>query len=535
MTNLAPPPPHDTPLPPALRGLLRPEAYPHTVESVRVLQTHMSWVILTGPFAYKIKRPVCFPFADFRDPEHRAHLCAEEIRLNRPFAPQLYLGVSPVRLHDGEATFSAEGPVIESAVRMRQFDRADELDALVAAAAVTGDEFSAFGTTLAATHQTLPRRDAQARWGDAPEVTHAIRRNYAECLAMAAPAASSVLLRSLRGPLGRLLHRCEPTLAARATEGRVRECHGDLHLSNLVRLEGRVTPFDALEFEPAFRWIDVADEVAFLCADLQGYRRPDLAAAFLAGYLDGSGDFGLLRVLDLYVAHRALVRAKIMAIRAVAATAAAQRTHWLERHADYLEVARQALEPRRPRLLLMHGLSGSGKTWLARQLSRQLPAVHLRSDLERKRLAGLAPLASAAAPPGAGLYAAEVDERTYARLAAGLRDALAGGHDAICDATFLARARRTAFRDIADEFGAPTLLLDCTAPDAELRRRLRDRKASGRDPSDADETVLDWQRSRDEPLRLEERIMAIEVDTRAADPLADALKGLGAARLRSGS
>jgi aminoglycoside phosphotransferase family enzyme/predicted kinase len=521
----------ETPLPPPLRGLLRPQAYPHPVESLQVLETHMSWVILAGSFAYKIKRPVQFAFADFRDPQHRAHLCAEEIRLNRRFAPALYLDVVPVRLVDGAASFTGDGPQIEAAVRMRQFDRADELDTLVAGAGVTGDEFAKFGETLSDVHETLPARDAGASWGDAAVVAHTLRRNYAECLALAAPAGTSPALRALRAPLGALLHRRRPELAARAAAGRVRECHGDLHLSNLVRLEGGITPFDALEFEAAFRWIDVADEVAFLCADLQGYRRPDLAAAFLSGYLDRSGDFALLRVFGLYAAHRALVRAKIMAIRAAATADALQRTHWLERHADYVAVARDTLVAPPPRLLLMHGLSGSGKTWLARQLARQLPAVHLRSDLERKRLAGLAPLSDAGAAPGAGLYAAEAGERTYARLADGIRDALAGGLTVICDATFLERGRRAGFRAIADEFGAPTLLLDCHAPEAELRRRLRVRQAGRLDASDADEAVLDWQRQHAEPLQPAERIKTLRIDTSATDPVADALSQLAGARL----
>jgi aminoglycoside phosphotransferase family enzyme/predicted kinase len=527
----ATPPSADTPLPPALRGLLRPQSYPHPVGHVRVLETHMSWVILAGAFAYKIKRPVQFAFADFRDPAHRAFLCAEEIRLNRRFAPALYLGVEPVRQVDGAASFSGDGPVIETAVRMRRFEPADELDALVAAATVNREELAHFGSALAAIHDALPARAVGERWGAPDLVAHTLRRNYAECLALASAAGADTPLRALRGPLVRRLRDCRALLETRAAAGRVRECHGDLHLSNLVRLDGLVTPFDALEFEPAFRWIDVADEVAFLCADLRGYRRPDLAAAFLAGYLDASGDFDLLRVLDLYVAHRALVRAKIMLIRAQAADAAAPRHRDLARHAEYVDVARDALRPRRPQLLLMHGLSGSGKTWLARRLACDLPAVHLRSDLERKRLAGLAPLADAAAAPGQGLYAADGRERSYARLAAATRAALAGGQTVICDATFLDRARRATFRDLAAEYGAPTRLLDCVAPEAELQRRLRQRQATRVDPSDADATVLAWQRQREEPLLPDEGIAMLTIDTSGADPVATALERLAEAGL----
>ncbi len=520
------PSPDDTPLPAALRGLLRPEAYPHPVETIRVIETHMSWVLLTGALAYKIKRPVQFAFADFRDPDHRAHLCREEIRLNRRFAPELYLEVLPIRSNDGQASFVGDGATIESAVCMRQFDRSAELDRLVRAAAVNGDELEAFGAALAAIHAKLPRRAPSSRRAGHRQVARVIRRNFAEALALATAAGTSGPMRNLRWPLARLLRRSRPMLDVRDAGGQVRECHGDLHLSNVVRLDGRLTPFDALEFEPAFRWIDVADEVAFLCADLRGYGRPDLAAAFLGGYLDHGGDFQLLRVLALYMAHRALVRAKIMAIRAAGTTDAAQRSVALARQSEYLDVARHALAPRTPRLLLMHGVSGSGKTWLARQLARRLPAVHLRSDLERKRLAGLAPLAASGSPPGAGLYTEANDDRTYLRMEAAVRDALTGSQTVICDATFLARTRRAAFRRVADELGARTLLLHCTAPENELHARLRSRRSAGGDPSEADEVVLHRQQRHADPLQPEEDIEVIELDTSTPDPLAAALSQL---------
>lgn len=514
------------PLPAALQGLLRPEAYSHPVETVRVVETHMSWVLLSGPLAYKIKRPVKFAFADFRDPVHRAHLCEEEIRLNRRFAPGLYLEVRPIFLHDGQASFVGDGAQIETAVCMRQFDRSAELDELVRSAAVTGEELEAFGATLAAMHGSLPPRTPRPAGAGSRQVSGMIRRNFAEALSLTAAAGTSAPLRTLRWPLARQLRRCSAILEARDAGGRVRECHGDLHLSNVVRLDGRLTPFDTLEFEPAFRWIDVADEVAFLCADLRGYGRPDLAAAFLGGYLDHGGDFQLLRVLDLYMAHRALVRAKIMAIRAAGTTDPARRCAALERQVEYLDVARRALAPPTPRLLLMHGVSGSGKTWLARQLARRLPAVHLRSDLERKRLAGLAPLAASGSLPGAGLYTDDTGDRTYVRLEAAVRDALAGGQSVICDATFLARTRRAAFRRAADEMGAPTLLLHCTAPENELHARLRARRSTGDDPSEADEAVLDWQRRHADPLLPEEGITVVELDTSVPEPLDAALSQL---------
>lgn len=583
--DIRPAPPPSAPLPETLRGLLRPGAYPHPVQQVELLATHMSWVLLAGEFAYKIKRPVRFPFADFTDPAHRAALCAEEIRLNRRFAPGLYLGTVQVHLADGAARIGGDGPVLETAVRMRQFDRRDELDARVAAGTVGTAEFADFGARLAAIHASLPpltpaatpstpsraapsllatsdplpsqpssppplRHPAASRApGDPRLVATVLRRNYAELLRLTAATDDAMTgehahgdptrvrapatLRDLRHALSRALRRARPALAKRAAAGAIRECHGDLHLSNLVMLDGRITAFDALEFEPAFRCIDVADEVAFLWADLAGHGRRDLAHAFLAAYLEASGDYGLLQVLDLYVAHRALVRAKIMAIRgsSVAPTTAGVNATLRARRDTYVALAARALRAPeslpRPRLLLLHGLSGSGKTWLARRLAPRLEAIHLRSDVERKRLAGLAPLASSASDPGAGLYSSAASERTYEHLAKQARTILRSGRSVVCDAAFLSRASRAALRAAAAGGIADLVVVHCTAPDAELRRRLRARQTAGNDASEADAAVLDWQLRHVEPLQPTECDVVVEVDTTAADPLGATLRALG--------
>lgn len=517
-------------LPPTLQGLLRVEAYPHPVDTIQVVETHMSWILLTGRFAYKIKRPVHFTFADFRDPVRRAALCAEELRLNRRFAPELYLSTQPIWIRNGLASLIDGDRQIETAVQMRQFDRSAELDVLVEQDAITADELADFGGTLAQIHRELPCRAADAAGEEGAEAARGIRRNYVECLSYASPGKASAALHELRHALGRALRRDRPTVARRAAEGRIRECHGDLHLSNLVRIEGSVTPFDALEFEPAFRWIDVADEVAFLCADLQGYGRPDLAYAFLGGYLESSGDYGLLQTLDLHLAHRGLVRAKVMAIRAAEAEAASYKEKWLERFGDYLAVSRDALAPRSPLLLLMHGFSGSGKTWIARQLARELPAIHLRSDLERKRLAGLSELERSGSRPGSGLYSGSHNAQTYDRLVQCARAGLSGRKTVICDAAFLTRRARAAFRTLADQFGIPALMLDCRAPATELRRRVEHRQATGLDASEANAAALEWQLQHSEPLSVDEGITVMEIDTTAAPPLAVILKRLAEAR-----
>lgn len=510
-------------LPPQLHGLLRPAAYPHPVTAVVVIATQLSWVLVAGERAYKIKRPVTLPFVDQHRLEDRRLLCHEELRLNRRFAPELYLEVCAITAADGAARIGGAGPAVDYAVVMRSFDRREELDRLAVDGRVSPEELAQFGAWLAGAHAELPVRHGDAMQS-ATAVAAAMDRNAAECADRAGIFGTTLRVQALRRSLASAAAQHAAALAWRAAEGRIRECHGDLHLSNVVRSDGRLLAFDCLEYEPAFRWIDVAQDAAFLHADLLGYDRPRLAAAFLNGFLEGSGDYHAARVWPLYTADRALVRAKVMALRAgmngasVAAGAAEQR-----RHLGYLQVAESALRPAPPACIMMTGLPGSGKSWLARQLAVELPALLVRSDVERKRLAGVGALAESWSRPGAGLYTAERSTAVYARLRQCAADALAGGCSVIVDANHNTRAQRRALAQLCRELPAPLLVIQCEAPDAVLRTRLAERAAAHRDASEAGEQVLDFVAGVREPLSADEGLQVVRADTTRAEVLVEAL------------
>ena len=477
-----------------LHALLYPRAYPHPVRAVDLIETHISWVLLTGRFAYKIKRPVQYPFIDLRRAAQRRQLCHEEVRLNRRFAPELYLGVRAIRRRQGEARIGGSGRIIEHAVGMRQFPRAQELDVLLAARGIEPAELEAFGGDLAGIHERLPVAHARQKWGRAAVQAAGIRHNAAEYVRAAQALGDTADLRALTASLEAWTAAALPLLERRFAAGRVRECHGDLHAGNIVRCGAKLLPFDCLEFDPALRWIDVADEVSFLLADLDARDRPLHAQAFLGGYLTASGDYQACLLAPVFRAHRALVRAKVMALTALASgTAAVARQTARHCHERYVECAQRALAPQRPTLLLMCGLSGSGKTWLARRLAPALGAVHLRSDIERKRLAGLAPLARSRSAVARGLYAREVTAAVYARLAGCATDALAGGYTTIVDATFAAPGDRARFRALAAQLGLGLQIVYCHAPRRVLESRIRQRGHRADDPSEADLEVLHWQ------------------------------------------
>lgn len=504
-------------LPEHLAGLLQPQAYPHPVDAVTLVETHISWILLSGEFAYKVKRPVCFPFLDLRSPERRAFFCAQELSLNRRFAPELYLDVCPIVMRDRTACVGGAGEPIERAVKMRQFPREEELDSLLASSRIAPAELNAFGRDLASIHASLPAAEPPAPWGDPQAIRATIIKNLEECTEASAIFDSSSNVRALRPELERRLEEAVPWMADRREDERVRECHGDLHVANVVRLQSRLVAFDCMEFEAAFRWIDVADEIAFLLADLEarGYRQ--YAQAFLAGYLTAGGDYQACRLLPVYRAHRALVRAKVMALSRGGAQATDSEDVGHSRHRAYLECASRALTRRRPALVLMSGLSGSGKTWLAERLAPILGAVHLRSDVERKRLAGVGERSRSGTAVGEGIYSSGFTKRVYEQLLTAAEDILAGGYTAIVDATFARRDNRAVFRKLARRVGVTACLIHCRAPTEVLVERILERHLQDTDASEADVSVLDWQKEHWEPVAADEQWAVISAETNVVD------------------
>ena len=500
-----------------IRALRDPAAYDHPVGRVRLHETHISWVLLTGDYAYKIKKPVDFGFLDFSSLDKRRFYCEEEVRLNRRFAPQLYLGVVPVTRHDGRIRMGGQGPAIEYAVRMRQFDDSRLLDRLAERGELDDGLVDDMAAVIAGFHQRAEPAPAGSSWGEPDDIQHW----YQENIDHIRPLLDD------EGRLRQLLHleewgrrecaRLRDTLLARRRAGRVRECHGDLHLGNLVCIDGRVTLFDCIEFNPNLRWIDVISEVAFLYMDLVHRGLDRQARRFLNRYLQHGGDYAGLVLLPYYLVYRALVRAKVAILRLAQAQDAQQRRHTRAEYDAYADLAQRFTRPGRPALMITCGLSGSGKSTLAARLVEWLGAVQIRSDVERKRLFGLAPDARTGSGVDAGIYTQDASRRTYERLAQLARTVVEAGFPVVVDATFLQRARRAAFRDLAVATGVPFVILDLRAPADVLRQRVTARERAGGDPSEAGLAVLEKQMRDAEPPGTDEgRVVVIDA-SRAPD------------------
>jgi aminoglycoside phosphotransferase family enzyme/predicted kinase len=508
-----------------LQELLSVAAFPHPVSELQVRETHISWVILTGEFAYKIKKPVRFDFIDCSTLEQRRHLCEAELRLNRRLAPQLYVEVVPITRRAGGLQIGGDGPPVEYAVRMRQFASDTELPRLLAVAGVERGEMISLAELLAHFHMRALVATDESVVG-AQAALDAVLGNLEQLLNLLEPVAGNHSLRMLGSWCHQQAQALEPLLQLRAKSGCIRECHGDLHAGNIVRFGGRLLPFDCIEFAAELRWIDVIDDLAFLVMDLRSRRRHDLAMTVLSRYLEVTGDYEGVSLLPFYCVYRALVRAKIdvLALQQQVAPAEELRSRLQRR----LEAALEWTKPHQPVLTLMHGPSGSGKSWLSEQLVGALPAVRIRSDVERKRLAGIDVSQSAAGAVGQGIYSAQLSHRTYARLADCAERCLRAGIDVIIDAASLDPTDREVFQHLASALHASFAIVACQSDPIDLAARILQRGREHNDPSDASLAVLDAQLRGMQPFNDNERKHVISVDTAHSVDVQAVARAIGA-------
>lgn len=475
-----------------IQGLLDQRAYPHPTDTIQVIETHISWVVCTGTFAYKIKKPVNLGFLDFSTLENRRFYCHEELRLNRILAPQLYLDVVSITGTVGQPHMDGQGTPIEYAVKLRQFDPACQFDNLLKDGQLAAHHIDDVVETLVLFHANTERLNDD-RSGFADSVHQPVRENYHQALSRElSPDLQQRLLR-LRDWHDAEFSRLRSTIENRLTNGFIRECHGDLHLGNIVYYEKQVLLFDRLEFDPQLRFIDVINEIAFLLMDLEAHGQQELGHRFISRWLQHSGDYAGLYLLNYYKCYRSMVRAKVALIRNDSAE-----------FLRYLQLAEKSASPRNSALILTHGLSGSGKSTITQPLAPLINAIIVRSDVERKRhLQG----------QFADLYSSQATRQTYELLASAAAAIISAGYHALIDATFLKREQRQQFLTLARQLNVPCIILDFQAPRELLIEWINDRIARGSDVSDANVAVLEQQISNQEQLTTDEKRLSLIIDT----------------------
>lgn len=497
-----------------IRALQDSRLFDHPVMSFTVVETHISWVLLTGERAYKIKKPVDLGFLDFSTLAKRKHYCEEELRLNRRLAPQFYLEVVPICGSAATPQLRGDGEVIEYAVMMQQFPGEAQLERVAAAGRLLPRHIDNLAETVADFHARVDVASAELRYGEPLRVLQPVLENFDYLDACCTNLDDKDALAGLQYWCTTSHTRLTPLLQQRKAEGFVRECHGDMHLANMFLWQDKVMLYDCIEFNPELRWIDVISEIAFLTMDLRDRDHVALARRFLNRYLQHTGDYAGLALLDFYQVYRAMVRAKVACIRLHQSHLNEQQRRQAQQDTlQYLQLARQFTRPTSPALLITHGLSGSGKTFLTQALLEAMDVIRVRADIERKRLFGYAALASTGSAPNQGLYTPAASEQTYARLAGLARVVIDAGYTAIVDAAFLSRSRRDAFHQLALELKVPFLILNFQASEPTLRERIMARTAAGHDASEADLQVLAQQLQTREPLGEDELPYCINIDS----------------------
>jgi len=488
-----------------IRALCEAGAYDHQVDTVSVIETHISWVVLAGQYAYKIKKPVNFGFLDFSTLAKRLFFCREELRLNRRLAAHLYLDVVPITGALDRPKMGGQGEAIEYAVKMVRFPAGCTLDERAQHGQLTGGDIDQLTDIIAGFHEAIDKAAEDSPYGDSENIRHWCAENFDHITPSLDDAGRRRQLQSLEAWSTDEWRKQAGFMQQRKRQGAVRECHGDLHLGNITLINGRVTPFDCIEFNPMLRWVDVISEAAFLILDLVRFGQECHAYRFLNRYLQYTGDYHGLALLPYYLVYRAMVRAKVSLLRSTQ-----QHNHTCIDYGLYADLAERFSKGRKVALIITHGYSGSGKSTFAAALAEHIGALQIRSDVERKRLFGYRSGDSTGSAVNDGLYTQQAGALTYQHLAVLAKAVIEAGFPVIIDAAFLKKDQRALFRQLAIEQGAPFFIIDFYASNETLSRRIAQRR---HDASEATVEVLQQQQRSAEPLSDQEQAELITIDT----------------------
>jgi aminoglycoside phosphotransferase family enzyme/predicted kinase len=490
------------------------------VKQLQLIETHSSFVLLgDDSFAFKIKKEVNLGFLDYSSLSKRKQACLRELEFNSRFCSSIYLGVIALGTRGDQVVLEEDlesDACSEFAVKMNQFDRELEFSRLLEQGRLTLEHLQSLAVKVASSHSKLPRE-----FGRDQVVLEAMRDNIKtlEKLLFESHVMDSDSGREIMEQVSFVwawfqdkFDSLAQFFVERKQGGFIRQCHGDLHLGNCTLYRNEVEMFDCIEFNEDFIHIDVIQDVSFMIMDLEVNRKPDLAIEFLNTYLQYSGDYEGLRALNLYCTYKAFIRAKVHGITILNSPHCDPKEN-LEHMKSYISLASKFISRDPSFIALMHGPSGSGKSFVAKKLSRASESIHVIADVERKRLFGIGPLDSSRAL-SEDIYSKEASERTYARLGEVAKTSVESGFSAICDATFLQRRTRRLLASVALSLEVPCVIVECTASRPRLLERIQSRTG---DPSEATEKVLEMQLESmsldDHCLDEEELARVISIDT----------------------
>ncbi len=498
--------PGDTEQMQLIDSLRNPALYPHPVSRIEVLETHISWIILTGEYAYKLKKPVDFGFLDFSTLEQREYFCHEELRLNQRLAPDIYLEVLAIGGTPESPVLGATDTIFEYAVKMRQFDPQERLDLLLARHQFKPEWIYKLAKQIAKFHRKVPIIAPDSPLGEPETIWEVVSDNFIHISNTVDTLDDCHRVQVLLQKTAQLFRRLTPLIEQRKMDGHVRECHGDLHLANITLYNSELRLFDCIEFNPRFSWIDTISDLAFLLMDLEANGEFSLANRCLNHYLELLGDYAALPLLNFYKSYRAMVRAKV-AVLGPDLDLASMR--------HYLSLTEHYASHQQPVLYLMQGLSGSGKSFLSELMLQRSPLIRLRSDVERKRL--FKQLSKKG--ESVDLYGPQMNLLTLNHLLELSQRLLKAGLSVVVDATFIRHGSRRMFLEMAEQHKAQVQIIACRCDEETMVTRLTDRKQAGKDASDADVKVMQQQQVHLQALTETEEFLTRYINTTDAQAI----------------
>jgi len=504
--------------------LQSPSAYPHRPRKVSSIQTHVSWVFIASPFVFKVKKPVDLGFLDFRTLEKRSHFCRRELELNRRLCPEVYLAVMPI--YESAAGFSledAKGEIVEYAVKMRELPHGWFLSELLAKGAVGETEINRVISRLQKFYDSQTATAQIEQWGRLEKLRISTDENFAQAAPFVGKTISPVALEAMRSFTNNFYQANRALFQERIQEHRLRDCHGDLHLDHVHVTPEATTIFDCIEFNDRFRFIDIANDLAFLAMDFDFEGERELARLLFRNAAREFRDAGMLKLADFYKCYRAVVRGKVESIQAMSGEAVDRAEH-ARRARRYFRLAlRYATSGSRPLALVIMGQVATGKSTVARQLATELDWPVFSSDQIRKTLTGV-PLTERTAPElRVHVYSEQITEETYQKLLDEALAALASHGGVVIDATFSRRFQRDLLRDKCVKAGVPLRVVELEANRETIRRRLKAREESPEAISDA--RLEDFEKlsaAYEPPAELAADLIKVSTD----DGLPDAVKAV---------
>ncbi len=496
-----------------IQALQNPTLYPHSVDHFQVIETHISWVILTGDFAYKIKKPIDLGFLNFSSLAARHHYCLHELELNHRLAPQIYLDVIAIG-GKSESPILGEEPAIEYAVKMRQFPQSARLDTLLANGALQPEHIDQLSIQIAKFHEQVETASQDSPYGNPITVFNSVEESFQQIIPLLNRQEDINQVDTLNSWILNKQSQFSGQITQRKEKGFVRNCHGDMHLANIALTDKEIIIFDCIEFNESLRWIDVISDISFTVMDLIDRGHSHYAARLLDRYLQYSGDYDGLRMLQFYLVYRALVRAKVAIIRSHQPIQSKQEQQQaFKQYQDYITLADSFTHNPPQKLFITHGVSGSGKTTLTQPLLEQLSLIRLRADVERKRLFGLKAEEKTNSKMVSKVYSADASQRTYRYLLTTAKNICQSGFSVIIDATFLKSMHRKPFQELAKELNIPFVILHFYAEEQLLHQWIKRRIQVGTDASEATIKVLQHQLTIIEPLSENEADHIISINS----------------------